>query len=53
MFQKYIKYIRITSQGIAIASFGTMGMNPTWGGFVVGISMFIIAFALVAIEKEE
>lgn len=52
MFQKYIKFIRITAQGIAIASIGTLGMNPTWGAFVLGLFAFFVAMAFLTIERE-
>lgn len=52
-FQRYIKFVRITMQGIAIASLGTMGMNPAWGAFIVGIGAFIVSLAFLAFERED
>ncbi len=52
MFQRYIKFIRFTAQGIAIALLGTMGMNPTWGAFVVGLGGISVSLAFLTLEKE-
>ena len=37
--RSYVKFFRITAQGIAIASLGTLGMSPTWGAFILGFAL--------------
>ena len=50
-FQKLIRYLRMTTQGICVASLGTIGLSPDWGSFVVGASMFFVSLAFLAFEK--
>ena len=50
--QKYFKFARYTFQGIGIASLGTLGVTPSWGGFVLGMASLVIAITLVAYEEE-
>lgn len=50
--QSLIKFMRFTLQGMAIASFGTMGVTPSWGGFILGICSFFAALAFLTQEKE-
>lgn len=49
--QPFIKFMRFTFQGICMASLGTMGVTPSWGGFILGISSFFIALAFLSLEK--
>ena len=51
--QQIIKFTRFTCQGISIASFGTIGVNPTWSGFVEALGTLFAALALMALEKKE
>lgn len=46
-----IRFLRYTSHGVAIASIGTLGVTPSWGGLILGISAFFSAFAFLAYEK--
>lgn len=48
---KIIRYWRFLMQGVAMASWGTMGITPSWGGFTLGLVCAILGFALVAFEK--
>ncbi len=50
-FDKIVIFWRYTFQGIAIASWGTMGVTPSWGGFVLGLVSCLIGFALLGYEK--
>ena len=50
-FQKIFKFLRFTFQGICIASWGTMGVTPSWGGFVLGLVAFIVSLTLACFEK--
>lgn len=50
--QKLIKFFRFTLQGISIASYGTMGLTPEWGSFVLGTMALLGSLALLTIEKE-
>ena len=49
--QKLIKFMRVTCQGVCIASFGTIGLSPSWGAFIVGAGMFFVSLAFLACEK--
>lgn len=40
-------------QGVAMASWGTMGFTPSWGGLVLGFVCSVIGFGLGFFEKEE
>lgn len=51
--QNLFKFLRFTFQGIAIASLGTLGVSPSWGGLLLGIMAFFMAFALFTFEVEE
>lgn len=51
MIYHFISFIRITLQGIAIASIGTLGVTPSWGGFCLGILSLFAAIAFLALEK--
>ena len=48
---KIIKYWRFLMQGVAMASWGTMGITPSWGGFISGLTCSILGFALFVFEK--
>ena len=50
--QKLIQFFRFTLQGISIASYGTMGLTPEWGSFILGTMALLGALALLTIEKE-
>ncbi len=52
MRSKILKFLRFTTQGVAIASFGTLGVNPSWGGFVLGLLTFFIAFGIIPFEGD-
>lgn len=49
--QRIIKFLRYTIQGVTIAAWGTMGLTPSWGSFVLGLMGFVIAFGLLSFEK--
>lgn len=51
MIYHFISFIRFTLQGIAIASIGTLGVTPSWGGFCLGILALFAAMAFLALEK--
>ena len=51
--QKLIRFMRVTCQGICVASFGTIGLSPSWGAFIVGIGMLFVSLAFLAYEKGE
>ena len=51
--QRLFTFLRITFQGIAIASLGTLGVSPSWGGLLLGIMKFFLAFVLFTFEAEE
>ena len=51
--QRLFTFLRITFQGIAIASLGTLGVSPSWGGLLLGIMTFFLAFVLFTFEAEE
>lgn len=53
MVREFITFMRFTLQGIAIASFGTMGLTPKWGSFILGLAALIAAIALLTKEKGE
>ena len=40
-----------TTQGVCVASFGTIGLSPSWGAFIVGAGMFFVSLAFLACEK--
>ena len=52
-FQKLIRFMRMTFQGISVASFGTIGLSPSWGAFIVGAGTFFVSMAFLAYEKGE
>lgn len=51
--QRIIKFLRYTIQGVTIAAWGTMGLTPSWGSFILGLMSFFIAFGLLTFEKGE
>ena len=51
--RQFVRYMRFTTQGVAIASLGTLGLSPTWGAFIEGIVMLFASLALMTIEKKE
>lgn len=51
--QRIIKFLRYTIQGVTIAAWGTMGLTPSWGSFILGLIGFCIAFALLTFETGE
>ena len=51
--QRLFTFLRFTFQGIAIASLGTLGVSPSWGGLLLGIMTFFLAFVLFTFEAEE
>lgn len=51
--QKLVRFMRVTCQGICVASFGTIGLSPSWGAFIVGIGMLFVSLAFLAYEKGE
>lgn len=51
--QRIVKFWRFTSQGLAIAAWGTMGLTPAWGSFILGLVALLAAFALLPFEKGE
>ena len=51
--QRIIKFLRYTFQGVTIAAWGTMGLTPSWGSFILGLMSFVIAFAMLSFEKGE
>ncbi len=53
MVREFIKFMRFTLQGIAIASIGTLGVTPSWGGFCLGMFAFVAALAFLSLEKGE
>ena len=44
--QRIVKFWRFTSQGLAIATWGTMGLTPAWGSFILGVAGGICPVAL-------
>ena len=50
--QKVVHFLRVSLQGISIASIGTLGVTPSWGGFVLGIAAFVVAITLLMHEQE-
>lgn len=53
MIREFIQFMRFTLQGIAIASIGTLGVTPSWGGFCLGMFAFFAALAFLSLEKGE
>ena len=51
--QRLTKFMRITAQGICVASLGTMGISPTWGALIVGLGMFFVSMAFLTFEQED
>lgn len=49
--KEFIRFMRFTFQGVAIASFGTMGITPSWGGFILGAVTLFIALGLLTLEN--
>jgi|GEM_PF-3028403 CHASE2 domain-containing sensor protein len=49
--KQVVKFWRFTFQGLAIAAWGTMGLTPDWGSFILGLVALIAAFALLPFEK--
>ena len=50
--QRIIKFMRITFQGICVASLGTMGLTPSWGAVTVGVGCLLASLTLLVYEKE-
>ena len=50
--QKIIRFMRVTFQGICVASMGTMGLTPSWGAVIVGIGCLLASLTLLLHEKE-
>jgi len=51
MNKKVIRFLRVTFQGVSIATFGTVSFHPEWVGFISGLTCGFLAFALYMYEE--